>query len=280
MATDGHPDLSGVWSPLLNPVIPEGVVIRTGVYLGLDLQAWRPGAAPIPMTPWAQAIFDERSRNFSKGNPSSSCLPHGISEAMMIDSFKIVQHSGVTLILYEEFARFRQIFADGRTHPAEMNPAWLGYSIGKWDGGAFVVDTRGFNDRSWLDFAGHPHSEQLRVIERFRRTDFGHMQLELTFEDPVAYSAPWSAALNFQLMPDTDLIENICENERDGAHIVGRVASDDHPALTLSIEQLREYEGVYGERRGMSVALIDGQLVFNGGQLVPVSATDFTSRRR
>jgi hypothetical protein len=70
MATDGHPDLSGVWSPLLNPVIPEGVVIRTGVYLGLDLQAWRPGAAPIPMTPWAQAIFDERSRNFSKGNPS------------------------------------------------------------------------------------------------------------------------------------------------------------------------------------------------------------------
>jgi hypothetical protein len=229
------------------------------------------------MTPWAQAIFNELSRNFSKGNPSSSCLPHGVPEAMMIDSFKIVQHSGVTLVLYEEFARFRQIFTDGRTHPAEMNPAWLGYSIGKWDSDVFVVDTRGFNDRSWLDFAGHPHSEQLRVIERFRRTDFGHMQLELTFEDSVAYSAPWSASLNFELMPDTDLIENICENEKDGPHIVGRVPSDDRPAVTLSIEQLREYEGVYGERRGMSVALIDGRLVFNGAQLIPVSATDFSS---
>ena len=281
---DGKPDLTGMWDPRLNPKIPDGVVIHSGVLPGLDLQSWRPGAAPIPMTPWAGSIFEERVRNFSRGIPSQYCLPHGIPDAMMIDNFKIVQHPGLTLILHEEFARFRQIFTDGRSHPAEMNPAWLGYSIGTWDGDTFVVDTRGFNERSWLDFAGHPHSDQLRTIERFRRIDFGHMQLELTFDDPIAYREPWSATLNFELMPDTELIENVCDNEKDHEHIVGRVPSDDHVGVSLSLETLREYAGLYqfptrpgGEPQSTTVTLIDGHLVMNGMEMTPTSESGFSS---
>jgi len=124
--------------------------------------------------------------------------------------------------LYEEFTRFRQILTDGRGFPNVMNPAWLGYSIGKWEGDAFVVETRGFNDKSWLDDSGRPHTEALHTIERFHRRDFGHMDVEITIDDPQAYTQAWSFPLYFGLLADTELIEDVCDNEKDAAHSIGK----------------------------------------------------------
>jgi hypothetical protein len=183
----------------------------------------RPGETIPPMLPAAEALHKERQANFMADRPSSRCLPHGIPDQMLIGvPLKIVQTPGVTFILYEEFARFRQIFTDGRGPAPVAAPAWLGYSIGKWDGDSFVVDTRGFNDKSWLDDSGRPHTEALHTIERFRRTDFGHMDVEITIDDPGAYTKPWSFPLKFEFLADTDFIEDVCDNERDSAHSVGK----------------------------------------------------------
>ena len=113
-------------------------------------------------------------------------------------------------------------FTDGRGLPPETTPSWFGYSVGKWEGDVFVAETLGFNDKSWLDDPGRPHSEALRVTERFRRVNFGRMEMQITFDDPKAYTKPWSATIPFTLLPDTELIESICENERDHAHIIGK----------------------------------------------------------
>ena len=175
------------------------------------------------MLPAAQALHQQRMANGMADRPSGRCLPHSIPDQMLIGvPLKIVQNPGLTLILYEEFARFRQIFSDGRTHPPVSNPAWLGYSIGSWEGDWFVVHTRGFNDKSWLDDGGHPRSEKMKVTERFRRKDYGHLEIDFTFDDPVAYTKPWTVTVPFVLLPDTDIIENICENEKDVVHIFGK----------------------------------------------------------
>jgi hypothetical protein len=136
--------------------------------------------------------------------------------------FKIVQTADVVVILYEEFNHYRQIFTDGRSFPPETNESWFGYSIGRWEGDTLVAETVGFNDKSWLDDPGHPHSEALRVTERFHRRDFGQMEIQITFDDPKAYTKPWSVTVPFTLYPDTELIESICENEKDHAHMVGK----------------------------------------------------------
>ena len=138
------------------------------------------------------------------------------------DPFKIVQTPGLTLILYEAFVDFRQIFTDGRKHPQSMNPAWYGYSVGKWIGESFEVQTVGFNDESWIDGLGLPHSEELRVTERFQRLTAGHLQMEGTIDDPKMYTRPWTFKVDFNAIPDADLIENICENEKDVPHQVAK----------------------------------------------------------
>jgi hypothetical protein len=283
-ARDGKPDLSGIWEPDYSPpVVPPGTVVVTSLGPFFSLQSRRPDAAPIPMTPWAEAIFKERDRTFGADRPSAHCLPHSIPDAMLVDNFKIVQDPGLTLILYEEFARFRQIFTDGRGYPQEMNPAWFGYSIGKWDRETFVVDTAGFNDRSWLDDAGHPHSEKLRTIERFHRRDFGHLDLQITIEDPVAYTEPWSFALHFHLMADTELIENMCDNEKDEQHLVGRVDTDDKKiGIEVSSQILSRYVGVYEFKAAgapsvtMEISMGQGHLILSGSELTPLSETEFS----
>jgi hypothetical protein len=186
------------------------------------LQYWLTAGETIPTQPWAEAVFQQRLASFGAGRPSERCLPHGIPDAMIVGNFKIVQDPGLFLILYEEFARFRQIFTDGRTFPGEMNPAWFGYSAGRWEGNVLVVDSRGFNDLTWLDDAGHPHTEAMRTVERFLRRDFGHLEIQLTIDDPKAYTRPWTLTMQFQLMPDTELIEDVCENEKDAQHTVSK----------------------------------------------------------
>ena len=218
-AADGKPNLTGLWQR------SRGAIQRTGpsgLAMGPNLEDYmRPGEKIPPLLPAAEAIYKKRQANFMADRPSASCLPHGIPDQMLIRvPMKIVQNPGLTLILYEEFARFRQIFTDGRPHPPVANPAWLGYSIGKWEGDWFVVDTRGFNDKSWLDDSGRPHSEALRTLEKFRRTDFGHMDLEITIDDPEAYTKPWSFPLQFEFLADTDMIEDVCDNERDSSHSI------------------------------------------------------------
>jgi hypothetical protein len=135
--------------------------------------------------------------------------------------FKIVQTPALLVLLYETSANstFRQVFLDGRPLPAGPQPSWLGYSVGHWDHDTLVVETTGFNGRSWTDTAkGHPQTDAARVTERFRRRDFGHLEIEITIDDPKAYTKPWTAKVPVKLLPDADLIETYCENEKDQPH--------------------------------------------------------------
>ena len=129
--------------------------------------------------------------------------------------YKIVQTPGLIVVLYESGTMFRQIFMDGRMHPADPQPTWMGYSVGRWEGDDLVVDTRGFNDQSWLDGAGHPHSAQMRVIERFSRRTVGHMDITVVIEDPGAYTRPLTYTQRVAFRPDLELIEFVCENAKE-----------------------------------------------------------------
>jgi hypothetical protein len=210
---DGTPDLSGVWAsvadrtdvPLDSTPIPRS---RAGSDIALGI----PGGAPE--TAWAKEVHAQRRQ--SRAIPTERCLPSGIPPDMLRPSlpFKIVQARGVTVILLEEFVNWRQILTDGRSLPPPTQPAWYGYSIGRWNGDAFVVTTAGFNDQTWLDGSGLPHSEELRLTERFRRLDYGHMEIDYTFEDPKAFTRPWSTTVKFELQVDTDLMDHQCENQK------------------------------------------------------------------
>jgi hypothetical protein len=219
---DGKPNLAAP-----TPKTPDGKTDLTGVWKNLDgkyLNNLAADGVQVSFTPWAAALYKERQDTFSKGRPSESCLPHGIPDAMMVPAapFKIVQTPAVVAILYENQNRFRQIFTDGRDFPKEMTPAWIGYSIGKWNGDTLVVETRGFNDSSWLDDGGHPHSDALHLTERFRRPSFGRLDYEITIEDPKAYTKPWTASVRFEFLADTEIMEWVCENEKDAARAVGK----------------------------------------------------------
>jgi len=205
---DGKPDLSGIWRAA------EGKYLQN---ITEDLRE-------VPFQPWAAALYKQRVAVLAKGRPTERCLPHGVPDAMMVRSgpWKIVQTPRVTLILFEEMNHYRQVFTDGRGFPKDPNPTWLGYSIGKWEGDTFVVDTTGFNDQTWLDDPGHPHTDAMHAIERFRRRDFGHLEIDITIDDPKAYTTPWTVTARFDLLPDTELIENLCDNEKDAQHMVGK----------------------------------------------------------
>jgi hypothetical protein len=206
--SDGKPDFSGLW---------QGA---NGKYLE-NLAADTTGQAPT--LPWAEAYFKKIQTGNGAGRPQEKCLPHGITDYDALPMpIKIVQTPGNIVILYEAYNHFRQVFMDGRALPKDPQPTWMGYSVGKFEGDTLVVDSNGFNDQTWLDDGGHPHTEALRVTERLRRRDFGHIDLQLIVEDPKAYTKPWGATLRLNLLPDDELIENICENEKDFEHIVGR----------------------------------------------------------
>jgi hypothetical protein len=204
---DGKPDLSGIWTA------PEDKYFR-------DLGA---GGVEIPMLPWAAALFKERKENLEKGHPSERCLGHGVTDYDTIGSpRRIIQTPTIIAMLFEAYNHYRQIFLDGRPLPKPTQPSYMGYSVGRWEGDTLVVDTTGLNDQGWLDMDGHPQTETTHVTERFHRRDFGHMDLQLTVEDPKAYTRPWSARLSLNYYPDEELIESICENEKDFVHMVGK----------------------------------------------------------
>ena len=208
-AQDGNPDLSGIW--ISNRTVPNPS--------GVGLARYMPPGSKVPMLPAAQKFYAELTAHGDAPDPSERCLPDGVPNHMIPLPLKIVQTPSVILTLFEEFWVFRQIFTDGRKLPVDPQPSWFGYSVAHWDGDVLVVESAGFNDKTYLDGEGLPHSEDLRITERYRRPDFGHLVIEFTFDDPKNYERPWSATINFDLMPDTELIEHLCENEKDLVHM-------------------------------------------------------------
>jgi hypothetical protein len=227
---DGKPDLSGIWR-----ADPGGYSVN----VASDLKAG-------DLRPWAEALYQQRKENLSKDYPGIRCLP-GIGPEVSFGMYKILETPGV-IGFFSETGEFRQILTDGRPLPTDPQPTWQGYSVGNWEGDTLVVESAGFNDQTWLDFEGHPHSLELRVTERYRRKDFGHMELKMTFDDPKAYARPWTISFKAELAPDTELLEYVCnENERDVQHIVVTEADrkKSRTKVTVAPEILAKYAGVY-----------------------------------
>jgi hypothetical protein len=267
---DGKPDLSGMWQSEVNAhrfnVIPD---LKDEGIFRLE----------------AEAVFQKRVADFHRTDPVTNCLPGGPSE-ILNTMYRIIQSPNIVALLYEGgTGRYRQIYMDGRKLPKDPNPTWLGYSVGHWEGDTLVVESAGFNDRSWLDRAGHPHSENLRVTERFRRVDFGHMQFQIAYDDPETLTKPLSISLAVTYAADTDMLENVCnEDERDTA----RLRSKANKGVPLSPDVLAKYTGTYEFRDGstvvagfmgmhQTVTLINGQLYLNALPLIPESETRFDS---
>jgi len=212
LAADGKPDLSGIWAAECSLYGRDGCFIR-GLFFDLarDLKP-----SDVEMTPWASAIQAQRENRDHIDDPYGYCLPPGVPRIDFSGGpFKMLRGPQVTAFLYETLVGmiFRQVFTDGRPLPAVGEPTWLGYSVGRWDGDAFVVDTTGFRDGGWLDTRkARPHSDALHVTERFQRMDFGHMALTVTIDDPKAYVKPWSVRTVLSLLPDTELLESFCDS--------------------------------------------------------------------
>jgi len=220
---DGKPDLSGVWDGW-----------HPGFFFDLT-QGVDP--AEIQMTPWAAALQQQRASRDHVDDPLGRCMPPGVPRIDMVDQFKIVQTPPLTVFLHEAQVgmMFRQVFTDGRPLPVDPDPAWLGYSVGRWDGDTFVVETAGLRDGGWLDTRkAHPHSDALHVTERFRRLTFGQMELTITIDDPKAYLKPWTTRAVLPLLPDTDLLEAFCDNhEQTLQHRVVEPAPPEPPSPRL-----------------------------------------------
>ena len=224
---NGKPDLSGIWQAESAPVGEVGQYLLPGGINGLgeDLPpryffnffADYP-AGQEPMRPEVRAQIGKRPPS-PAGPPTLCPLPSLPLENLIPAPFKIVQTPGLTMILYEADTIFRQIFSDGRALPADPQPSWLGYSVGRWVGDAFVAETVGFNEKAPLDALGHPRSEGLHLTESFRRPDFGHLDAQITVDDPKTYTKPVTIQVRFRFLPDTELLESFCnENEKDLSH--------------------------------------------------------------
>jgi hypothetical protein len=208
---NGKPDISGLWQP-------QGGYVAN---IAKDLKA----GEVLPFQPWADKLAAYRKETHGKDDPTGYCIPGGVPRSNLVGGypFKIFQVPGEVVIMYEAVHTFRQIFTDGRALPKDPNPTWLGYSIGRWEGDDFVVDTAGFNDKGWLDNQGTPATDALRVTERFHRRDFGHMDVRITIDDAKAYTKPWSMTLPLALSADNELLEYVCaENNKDIEHLVGK----------------------------------------------------------
>jgi hypothetical protein len=265
--SDGKPDLTGIWSG------PGG-----GSYDRNIARDLKPG----DVQPWAEGIYQQRVLNEGKDSPRASCLPDPFVYYHMVDIARFVQSPGLIVVIYQGTTNsiYREIFTDGRKLPVDPDPRWLGYSVGHWEGDTLVVDTAGFNDRGWLDIEGHPQTESLHVTERFRRRDFGHMDLEITINDPKAFTKPFTLKVAKKLEPDTDLIESVCENDRSVSHMLGGTGARVAP------EVLSKYTGTYEFAPGREAAITrEGDLLFlqvgSNPQKLPLVAdteTVFVSR--
>ena len=235
---NGKPDLSGVWMsaestcgrvmgptslPRLLELAPPSLkcparlptIPRTGFNIGVDL----PGG--LPYQPWLAALVQERIANQAKGDPHIRCLPDLFLRAYGLPHYlKFVQTPGLLVMLNEMNGVYRQVFTDGRPLPKDPNPSWQGYSSATWSGDTLVIDTIGFRDDLWIDWDGSVITEAAKLREQIRRPDFGHLEIEVTVDDPKAYTKPWTVTLRQQFAADAELVDEICaENEKDSQRL-------------------------------------------------------------
>jgi hypothetical protein len=254
---DGHPDLSGPW---------------TG----------RPAAFRVPdeaLTEQSKALIHEREENYLKDRPAFQCQPAGPET---IGGWRrIIQTPALIAIAYDTLT-YRFIFMDGRKLEANPERTWMGYSVGRWEGDTLVVDSFGFNDRTWLDARGMPHTEALRTTERYARRTVGLLQVELTVTDPGAFAKSWTVTYDLEFQPDTEMVEAVCE---DRSRFVGHLSDAENGAVAVPPQTLAKYVGVYSglwitRPRTVRIQLEDGTLYLNGllgekVRLIPHSDTTF-----
>ena len=274
-AADGKPDLTGLWEIVTN----DGAVGNVALRKPGDLQ-------PADIQPWVKAAVQQRAENFGIDNPNYKCLPQGPNYSTGAGVKRILQTPAMIVILQEDLT-YRVIHMDSRALETDPNPSWMGYTVGHWDGDTLVAESNGYNDKTWL-LGGYPHTEALRMTERFRRTDFGHLEISVTFQDPKAYNKAWTLALSAQFAADTELIEAICNEFTDNGqeHWIGKVSDAQKTAVKVAPEILAKYAGVYKgiylrSPRTVEVTFSGGTLSVsvNGGPkqtIVPQSETNFS----
>jgi hypothetical protein len=269
---DGKPDFSGVWGMDAGPSL---------FYIPANLK-------PEEIKPWAAELVKERTENYQRDDPLVRCLPEGPRfNHFLAFPKKIVQTPSLIIVLGEDLS-YRQIFLDGRQLPPDPNPSFMGYSVGHWEGDTLVVETIGYKDVTWLDFAGHPHSEALRLTERYRRVDSGHMEIQETFQDRDIYSRPLTVTVKATLLPDTELLEYVCaENEKDrqDQRLVGTLTEEMKSIKPVKVAPtiLAQYVGLYDFRFPENptvpslwpVTMANGELFLQGAPLLPLSETQF-----
>jgi hypothetical protein len=267
---DGKPDFSGLWTrisrtnPAFKPVDPAAV----------------------------EAVVRERNENFAKDSAQATCLPLGpgylfaTGPDLNFGMTKVIQTPELIVVLSPDLT-YRQIFMDGRALESDATPSFMGYSIGRWEGDTLVVESAGYKDRTWLAGA-YPHTEGLRAVERYRRSDFGHLTIELELRDPELYAAPWTAKIEAELAPDTELLEYVCnENQTFHEHWVGTRSDAQRNEVAIPADVLAKYAGTYVERppfwQGAAVArvfeirLADGALFLGATRLAAQTETIFVN---
>jgi len=248
-SADGHPDLTGLW-------VPRGV--------NGDL------FDPSNVHEWARTQMTERERRFWADNPRFQCLPSGPARLTLdgtaVARRRIVQNPTMIAILNGDLT-YRQIFMDGRTLEQNPHPTWMGYSVGRWDGDTLVVESNGFNDKTWLHRRGLSHTENLRITERYRRLDFGHMELEVTYEDPGTFDSPLRAIVAMEFGADDEMLESVCNEASEGrSHWGGAITDAEAAAVDVAPEILADYVGTY--RGYWSSNLITIEVTLEDGALL------------
>jgi len=246
---DGRPDLAGLWVP--------------AEFAGSLFD-------PSAIHEWAQAAVVEAERSFFANNPRFQCLPSGPAYLTAGSTAgglrRIVQSPSVIAFLYSDLV-YRQIFMDGRELEPDPLPTWMGYSVGRWDNDTLVVESNGYNDKTWLHRRGLPHTERLRMTERYHRSDFGHMQMEITFEDPGTFDSPLQAVIPMEYVADNELLETVCNEASEGLnHWGGEVKDAEEIAVHVAPEILANYVGTYDGYWATRPITID--VMLEGGELV------------
>jgi hypothetical protein len=271
---DGKPDLSGLWEFPIDSAIGNITLRNIGCLKPEEIQ------------PWARALVQQRAETLGRDNPRYRCLPEGPGYTTDGGVKKFVQTPAMIIVLNEDLT-FRQIFTDGRALEADPNPSWMGYSVGHWEGDVLVVESSGYNDRTWL-LDGYPHTEKLRMTERYRRTDFGHLEVAVTFEDRAVYARPFTVPVAARLAADTELLEGVCNENADNGqeHWIGKLSDTRQSSVHVAPEILAKYVGLYkgpyiGGLRTVEITLSNDSLFMslNGGPrqpIVPQSETDFS----
>lgn len=238
---DGKPDLTGVWN-------------------GPDPN---PPTDPANAQAWVSDLARQRQQEYFKARPFYSCLPSGPEDGRFGGWKRVLQTPAAIAILSDDLT-YRLIFTDGRTLEADPAPSWEGYSVAHWDGDTLLVESNGFNDKTWVGRNGLSHTEKLRVTERYRRPDFGHLEVDITYTDPDAFVKPWGFTAKMQLAADTEMLESVCEHSSD--RWTGTLSDAAKNGIAVAPDVLAKYVGVYsgiyqGNKRTVQVQLSGNQLI-------------------